>query len=155
MAIIQKTTSVWKAFRAGQELENAAAWKNTANAVAAITTFLGALLAVASAWGYQIDISQANLETLAGGVIALISIYHSIVHLVTSAKVGFGGGAIHESPVPVQSVSETAASALPPSGATAVGRPAANIIGINVMAADKRDDSANKLPGKINPDDVM
>ncbi len=154
MNAIQKTTSVWKALLAGHELENSATWKNTANAVAAITAFLGALLAVASAWGYQIDISQANLEALAGGVIAALSIFHAVVHLVTSAKVGFGG-AIHESPVQLQSVSEPAAPAAQQGGA--IHESPVPVAGINVVATDQRAGDQSQLQGKsrINPDDIM
>ncbi len=146
MAIIQKTASVWKAFRAGQELENAATWKNTAALSGVISAFLGALLAVAAAWGWNPQISQTDIEALSGGIVALISIYHAVVHITTSAKVGLG----RSSSLDMQGVG--VAPAGPPiqaRGATDTAIPG--------LAADQRPDSEDKLRGKgrIDPDNIM
>lgn len=142
--IIQKTTSIWQAFKAGRELANATTWKNRANAIAAITAFMGAIFAIASAWGYQVDITQVDTQALAGGIIAALSMFHAIVHLITSAKVGFGG-AIYKSPVQLQPISESADSASQP---TAIpGTP---------VVQDQRADSGNQLQRnhRIDPDTI-
>jgi hypothetical protein len=90
MGIVQKTTSIWQAFKAGRELENAAVWKDGARLTGAITAFLAAIFGIAAAWGYHWDISQDDLVAIASGIVGVLSVYHTIVHTVTSAKVGFG-----------------------------------------------------------------
>ena len=76
------------AFRSGSELANAATWKNRTLAVNAIVALLSALLAIAAAIGYRLDVTREELEALAAGLAALVAIGNSITHIVTSARVG-------------------------------------------------------------------
>ena len=67
---------------------NAATWKNRTLAVNAIVALLSALLAIAAAIGYRLDVTREELEALAAGLAALVAIGNSIMHIVTSARVG-------------------------------------------------------------------
>ena len=83
-----KIADVIAAFRSGSELANAATWKNRTLAVNAIVALLSALLAIAAAIGYRLDVTREDLEALAAGLAALVAIGNSIMHIVTSARVG-------------------------------------------------------------------
>jgi len=83
-----KIADVIAAFRSGSELANAATWKNRTLAVNAIVALLSALLAIAAAIGYRLDVTREELEALAAGLAALVAIGNSIMHIVTSARVG-------------------------------------------------------------------
>jgi len=79
---------IFGAFRQGKELANAAAWKNRAIAGNALAAFASSCLAIASAFGYQLDIDRGTLEAVAGGVAALVCLLNGGVHITTSERVG-------------------------------------------------------------------
>jgi len=76
------------AFRSGSELANAATWKNRTLAANSIVALLSALLAIAAALGYRLDVTREELEALAAGLAALVAIGNSIMHILTSTRVG-------------------------------------------------------------------
>lgn len=76
------------AFRAGKELANATIWKNRTLAGNALVALFSALLAIAAGFGYRIDADRETLEALAAGVAAAVAVINSIMHVVTSARVG-------------------------------------------------------------------
>lgn len=160
MGAIQKTTSLWQAFKAGKELANAAVWKDNARLTGAISAALAAVFGVLAAWGYYWNISQDDLVAIASGIVGMLSVYHTIVHTVTSAKVGFGVADAQveaEPAVGVQHVCELAPGHQAQPGTAAV-QPTIPGPGINAVAADQRTGSGNQLQGKgnkIDPDDVM
>lgn len=75
-------------FRQGKELKNAAVWKNRTMATNALIAFLGAALVVAKGFGYDISIDQQTLTALAGGISAAVCLFNTVMHVITSAKVG-------------------------------------------------------------------
>lgn len=76
------------AFRVGKELTNATTWKNRTLAVNHFILFFSAILAIAAAFGYPLNIDSTTLESLAGGVVAAVTVFNSVMHMVTSTRVG-------------------------------------------------------------------
>lgn len=88
---MSKLAALFQLFRKGSEVSNVEAWKTgqiTANAVAAL---LASVVAVARAFGVAVDIADADLAAIAGGVFAACNV---IVTAVTSKRAGL--------PAPVQ-----------------------------------------------------
>lgn len=74
-----------RALRAGNELRNAAAWKNRQNTVNALVGILGVAAAVAQAYGIDLRLSDDLAAGLAAGIWAAVNLYFTTA---TSAKVG-------------------------------------------------------------------
>ena len=82
-----------KALKAGQELSNAAGWKNrqtTANAIAAIISFL---VVLAKHYWPDLGITDEDIVSLAGGLAVLLGMFNAYVTTATSRKVGLVGKA--------------------------------------------------------------
>lgn len=86
--MIKEFSAFLSAFRAGRELANAAAWKRAGNASAALVALLGAAVTIAGGFGYGITLEPGQIEQIAGGVVALVSLVHVVLTTVTSKKVG-------------------------------------------------------------------
>lgn len=91
--MIDKISALWRVFQRGQSVANPEAWKNTAIAVAALTALLVAIAELSAVFGYALPVTEKQLEGLATGIVAAVSIFHAVVHIVSSDKVGIGGGA--------------------------------------------------------------
>lgn len=76
------------AFRHGKKLANSAAWKKGGVAASALTAFLVSVVGIARALGYQIPVSDVELEAIAGGIAVLASVFSGIVHVVTTTSIG-------------------------------------------------------------------
>lgn len=76
-----------QAFRKGAIPADPAKWKNRA-IVTAVVAFLTALVAVAKAFGIALEISDETLLGLAGGIFAGVELFHAVVHVTSSDKVG-------------------------------------------------------------------
>ena len=88
---MSKLLALFRLFRKGSEVSNVEAWKTgqiTANTIVAL---LAAVVAVARAFGVAVDIADADLAAIAGGVFAAGNV---IVTAVTSKRAGL--------PAPVQ-----------------------------------------------------
>lgn len=81
-------SDLFTAFQQGKELTNAATWKNRTVAVNTLVAFFAAVLAIAKALGYPIDIDHQTLENLATGIVAGVGVFNAIMHVVTSARIG-------------------------------------------------------------------
>lgn len=79
-----KVAAIFKLFKAGEEVSNAAAWSNAT----AIANLLIALLAVGAAWGFRVDLDSNTVQALAAGVVALLTAFNAVVHTVTDHRVG-------------------------------------------------------------------
>lgn len=90
--MFNKLRALWALFHQGEEIANAATWKNSAIAVNTLTSFFVAIIGIMTAWGYNIDISKENLEKVASGIIGIIGIYNAIMHTISSNKVGLSNG---------------------------------------------------------------
>lgn len=87
------------AFRQGKQLTNSATWKNRAVATSALTVVLGALLAIAKVFGYDLPIDDETLQALAGGIAAAVIAFNGVVQLTTSKTVGLPAVSEPEPPV--------------------------------------------------------
>lgn len=79
--IAKAIKAAFDVFRAGQSVNNPAAWKNAQ----LVGTLLTALVALASAFGYDLGLSD---EEIAGGAIFIAALANGILVVVTSKKVG-------------------------------------------------------------------
>ena len=79
---------VIQAFRKGRQVANPAIWKNRALALNTLTALLVALAAVAKGLGYDLLLDPDTLEMAAGGIVALAAIGNSLVHVVSTTKIG-------------------------------------------------------------------
>ncbi|MBZ0105523.1 MAG: hypothetical protein K8H84_07810 [Sulfuricella denitrificans] len=84
-----KLLALWQLFRRGEEIANAAAWKNgtiTVNALAALVLSMGTL---AASFGLDLGLNDAMAAQIGGGLLAIGNV---IMHVVTSRKVGLPAG---------------------------------------------------------------
>lgn len=81
-------SAIFRALRAGEELKNAATWKNRQNAASALVTLLGAALVLAQTAGLKLDISPDDLALIAGGIAAIGGLLNAGITTATSAKIG-------------------------------------------------------------------
>lgn len=79
---------IYNAFQQGKSLANSAIWKNRAIAANALAMFATAALGIASVFGYKIDLDQESIQAIAGGIAAVVCMFNTGVHVVTSDKVG-------------------------------------------------------------------
>ena len=88
MNIFEVVPAVLSAMKEGEELENAATWKDRAVATNTVVALFGAALGIARAFGYTFAIDDATLAQLAAGVVALVAVANSVLHVVTDKRVG-------------------------------------------------------------------
>lgn len=77
-----------QALKYGYELANAAAWKNTATATAALTGLLSALASIAAAQGWLTELPQETIISVSSAIVALISTFLGYLNVATSRKIG-------------------------------------------------------------------
>ena len=75
-------------FKQGKEVANATAWKNGTNSVNAVAGVLGAVAAIAGGFGYDFNLSEETLQQAAAGAVAVVGIVNTVMHVITSKKVG-------------------------------------------------------------------
>ena len=76
-------------FRQGKELANSATWKNRTIAANALTACMGAVLVIAGGVGYDLhDVTPEQVSQASAGIVAIVGLVNSIMHVLTSAKVG-------------------------------------------------------------------
>jgi hypothetical protein len=83
---------ILQAFRKGRQVASPATWKNRALAINTLTALLVALAAVAKGLGYDLLLDPDTLEMAAGGIVALAAIGNSVVHVVSTTKIGLQPG---------------------------------------------------------------
>ena len=81
----------FQAFSAGKELANAATWKNTQLVGSKLAILLGALLAIANAFGYFPQVTTQDALTLAGGIAVLVGMLNGTATVVSTTKIGVRG----------------------------------------------------------------
>lgn len=85
---MEKLQAFLNLFRKGKEVANPAAWKNGTIAVNTVVAFLAAVLGIGKVFGYGIELPDEVLEQAAIGIIAFAGVGNTVVHIVTSKKVG-------------------------------------------------------------------
>lgn len=80
-------------FKQGKALANSATWKNRTLAANAVITVLGALVAIAKGFGYDLHLDDQTISAAGAGIAALMCIGNSVMHVITSEKVGLPAAA--------------------------------------------------------------
>lgn len=81
-------SAFFTAFRQGQQLAKAATWKNRTLATNALIALLGALVVIAQGFGYDFGLDQETINAVGAGIAAFVTVGNSVMHVVTSEKVG-------------------------------------------------------------------
>jgi hypothetical protein len=76
-------------FQQGQEIANAATWKNATVATNVLVGVLGTVVSIASSAGYALPVDGNTLQVLGSGIVAAVGAVNAVMHVITSAKVGF------------------------------------------------------------------
>ena len=75
-------------FRQGKSLANSATWKNRTVATNSLIAVLGAGAAIGKGFGYDIQIDDQTISIAGAGIVALVGIVNSIMHVITTDKIG-------------------------------------------------------------------
>lgn len=76
---------VWKR---GKAVADPALWKNIGATTGRVSALATAVLAVATAFGYRIDMSDDLIQAAAMGIAAVLYAFTGELHITTSEKVG-------------------------------------------------------------------
>lgn len=79
---------LFSALRQGSSLAHASTWANTAAAVSALTGVLWAAVQLAGAFGYALPATPDQINTVAAGVVALVSVVSPLVHVAANPAAG-------------------------------------------------------------------
>jgi hypothetical protein len=86
--MIETIKSALVVLRKGYQLRNVEAWKNAQFATAALTAILAALVTVLRLYGVELPVSDADLASISGAVVAIVGVFLAYLTPATSAKVG-------------------------------------------------------------------
>ena len=100
--MINKITTALKVFQAGERVKDPAKWKSRA-VRADLVAFLAAVIGALAAFGVvTIDMEQEQLEQIADSLIAIVPaaglLFSTVMHLVTSSKIGVGKAGLQSKP---------------------------------------------------------
>lgn len=79
---------IFRVLRAGVELTNAETWKRRQVAVNALAALLGALVALAAAFGHPLDIDADGVNAIAGGIAAVVGMFNGWATVATTTRIG-------------------------------------------------------------------
>ena len=83
--MFEKFGALVNLFRKGDEIANAAAWKQGGITTAAVAAFLLAVDGTLRAFGYDLPITADQAKNIAGGIIAVVGV---LLPAITSARAG-------------------------------------------------------------------
>lgn len=83
--MLERMKLLLELFRVGKEVANPAAWKSGTVAVNTVSTLILLVCGIAATYGYVLPIDREMAATLAGIVVLVVN---TVVHYITSAKVG-------------------------------------------------------------------
>lgn len=86
--MINELKAFFELFKQGNELANAAAWKNRQIAGNAVVSMLSAAVVISGGFGYSIPIDDATINAAGAGVAALVTLANAVLTVITSKKVG-------------------------------------------------------------------
>ena len=86
--MIQEFQAFFTLFKQGKQLANSATWKNRTIATNTLIAVLGAMVAIAKSFGYDLHLDDQTISALGAGVVAAVGVTNSVMHVITSAKVG-------------------------------------------------------------------
>lgn len=84
-----KTKATFGVFQKGKMVADPASWKNAQVATNTITGFIVALVAAAPAFGYDLAMDEATIQTLAGSTIGGLAAVNWVLSTITTKKIGF------------------------------------------------------------------
>jgi len=88
-----KLLAALNVFRKGQVVANPAAWKNGQITGSVLAGFLGALVAGAKTFGYNLPLTDDQLLTIGGAIVAIAGLFlNTTATVVSSDKVGLPAG---------------------------------------------------------------
>ena len=79
---------IFRVLRAGVELTNAETWKRRQVLVNAVAALLGALVALAAAFGHPLDIDAEGVNAIAGAVAAVVGLFNGWATVATTTRIG-------------------------------------------------------------------
>jgi len=103
-----------KALKAGDELAKPETWKRAQVWTGSLTALLGALAAIANAYGYPIPLDEAQIAALVSALAVLVGVFQSWATIATTRRIGLPPGA-----------DTVGAGPADPGGPRVVARPAA------------------------------
>lgn len=86
---MNKLFAAFKVYKKGQSVSNPESWKNGQITGSILAGFLGALVALAKAYGYELPVSDEQLVTIGAGIVAVVGLFlNPTATVVSSDKVG-------------------------------------------------------------------
>ena len=82
-------SEIIKALKLGEEVSNPETWKNRQVTTSVIVSLLGLVIGVMKMKGINLDISDADIVMIAGGIATVLGILNSLAVFASSKKVGF------------------------------------------------------------------
>lgn len=80
--------SIPEALKVGKIVANPVAWKTGQVTAGVLATCLGTIVAILPLFGYQLDIDDVTLNSIAGGILAAYGVFNKVVTVVTTEKIG-------------------------------------------------------------------
>lgn len=84
----EKLKAFYNVFRAGESVANPQAWKTGQITSGVLAAFLGALVAAAKAFGYELPLTDEQLAQIGGAVLAIFGLFNTGATAASSEKVG-------------------------------------------------------------------
>ena len=102
---MDKILAALQVYRKGNAVANPTTWKNGQITASLLAGLLGALVALAKTFGYELPMSDDQLLTIGGAIIAIAGLFlNPTATVVSSPKVGLPAGDVSndqpESPIP-------------------------------------------------------
>lgn len=76
-------------FQHGQELSNAATWKNYQIAANAVIGLLSTGVAIGGGFGVAMPVDSNTINAVGAGIAAAVTLVNAVLTVITSKKVGF------------------------------------------------------------------
>lgn len=90
--MFEKLKAFYNVFRAGESVANPAAWKKGQITTGILAAFLGAVVALAKAFGYELPLTDEQLAQIGGAVLAIVGLFNTGATAASSDKVGIVPG---------------------------------------------------------------
>jgi len=88
-----KILAALQVYRKGNVVANPTAWKNGQVTASVVAGLLGALVALAKTFGYSLPLSDDQLLTIGGAIVAIAGLFlNPTATVVSSEKVGLPAG---------------------------------------------------------------
>lgn len=84
----EKLKAFYNVFRAGESVANPEAWKKGQITGGILATFLGAVVAAAKVFGYDLPLTDEQLAQIGGAVLAVFGLFNAGSTAASSDKVG-------------------------------------------------------------------